>query len=294
MEGGIVFESLLQNQTFNFSSDGFDSSWVSNSFHGEQTNAKKSVVSGQNEKEENSDEDYDNCFRQPEKKRRLTTDQVQFLEKSFDENNKLEPERKVHLAKELNLQPRQVAIWFQNRRARCKTKQLEKDYELLNSSYEKLKSEFECLQEHNDKLKQEVEMLKEKLDVKGIGEKDLIPNEFPTKEMDSNDQEPTQNTISIQTWTHEPKMVICKQEYANSVSTKSDIIDSCSPDGNHSSFLEPCDSSNVFENQSDFSQDEEDNLAILRCPKVEYESYIDSNEGSLGYPIEDQPFWIWP
>lgn len=83
-------------------------------------------------------------------------DQVQFLERSFEEENKLEPERKIQLAKELNLQPRQVAIWFQNRRARCKTKQLEKDYEILNSSYDKLKSEFDCLQKHNDTLKHEV------------------------------------------------------------------------------------------------------------------------------------------
>ncbi|XP_076931911.1 uncharacterized protein LOC143597238 [Bidens hawaiensis] len=285
MEGGVMFESLLQNQKF-----GFESSWVSNSFHGEQFNAKKSF-SG----EENSDEDYDKCFRQPEKKRRLTGDQVQFLEKSFGEDNKLEPERKAQLAKELNLQPRQVAIWFQNRRARCKTKQLEKDYEVLNSSYEKLKLEFDCLQQHNDKLKQEVQMLKEKLNIKGTGEKKLIPNEVPTKELDSSDQEPNSNPISIQTWTHEPKMVICKQEYANSVSTKSDIIDSYSPDGNHSSFLDPCDSSNVFENQSDFSQEEEDNLTVPRCPKVEYESYIDTNVGSLVYPVEDQqPFWLWP
>ncbi|KAI3717451.1 hypothetical protein L1987_69081 [Smallanthus sonchifolius] len=293
MKGGIVFESLLQNQNFGFSSDGFDSSWDPNSFQGEQTDGKK-LVSGQPEKEENSDEDYENCLRHPEKKRRLTVDQVQFLEKSFEEENKLEPERKVQLAKELNLQPRQVAIWFQNRRARCKTKQLEKDYEILNSSYDKLKSEFDCLQKDNDMLKQEVQMLKEKLNQREKGEKDSIPNELPSKELDSNDEEPNQIPISIENWTNEPKMVICKQEYANSVSTKSDIIDSYSPDRNHSSFLEPCDSSNVFENQSDFSQDEEDNLTILRCPKVEYESYIDANEGSLGYPIEDQLFWLWP
>lgn len=288
-----MFESLLQNQRFGFSSDGFDSPWVPNSFHGEEANSRK-LVSGQPEKEENSDEDYENGFRQPGKKRRLTIDQVQFLEKSFEEENKLEPERKVQLAKELNLQPRQVAIWFQNRRARCKTKQLEKDYQILNSSYDKLKSEFDCLQKDNDKLKQEVQMLKEKLDQREIEGKDSSPNEFPSKELDSNDQEPNPVPVSIQTWTSEPKMVICKQEYANSVSTKSDIIDSYSPDGNHSSFLEPCDSSNVFENQSDFSQDEEDNLTILRCPKVEYESYIDPNEGSLGYHVEDQPFWLWP
>ncbi|KAL8248463.1 hypothetical protein R6Q59_005331 [Mikania micrantha] len=292
MERGIVFESLLKNQRLGFSSDEFDSPWVSSSFHVEQqTNAK--LVSGQPEKEENSDEDYDNCFRQPEKKRRLTSDQVQFLEKCFDEENKLEPERKLQLAKEINLQPRQVAIWFQNRRARCKTKRLEKDYEILNSSYENLKSEFECLQKHNDKLKQQVQMLKQKLD-REIGEKVSTPNEFPSKEVDSNDEEPNPNLVSTQIWTNEPKMVICKQEYANSVSAKSDVIDSYSPDGNHSSFLEPCDSSNMFENQSDFSQDEGDNLNILRGPKIEYESYIDPNEGSLGYHIEDQPFWLWP
>ncbi|KAJ0446987.1 putative transcription factor homeobox-WOX family [Helianthus annuus] len=280
MEGGIMFETLLQNQRLNFSSDEFNSPWVPNSFQGDKTNTK----------EYNSDEDYENCFRQPEKKRRLTVDQVKCLEKSFKEENKLEPERKNKLAKELDLQPRQVAIWFQNRRARCKTKQLEKDYEILNTSYDKLKLEYDCLQKHNDKLKQEVQMLKEKLQQKETGEKDLIPSEFPSRELDSNVQE----TNPIQTWSNEPKMVICKQEYANSVSTKSDIIDSYSPDGNHSSFLEPCDSSNVFENQSDFSQDEEDNLTILRCPKIEYESYIDPNEGSLGYPINDQPFWLWP
>lgn len=293
MEGGMVFEALLQNQRLTFSSDGFDSPWISNSFHGEKTNTKKRI-SEQHEQEENSDEDYEKCFRPAEKKRRLTVDQVQFLERSFEEENKLEPDRKIQLAKELNLQPRQVAIWFQNRRARCKTKQLEKDYEILNSSYDKLKSEFDCLQKHNDKLKHEVEMLKEKLHQREKEEKDSIPNKFPTRELDSNAKEPNPHPISIETWSNsEPKMVICKQEYANSVSAISDVIDSYSPDVNHSSFLEPCDSSNVFENQSDFNQ-EEDTLTILRCPKIEYESYIDPNEGSLGYPIEDQPFWLWP
>ncbi|CAI0399287.1 unnamed protein product, partial [Linum tenue] len=98
----------------------------------------------------------DEYFRQPEKKRRLSVDQVQFLEKSFEVENKLEPERKIQLAKDLGLQPRQVAIWFQNRRARWKTKRLEKDYDALQSSFDALKADYDGLLKEKDKLKAEV------------------------------------------------------------------------------------------------------------------------------------------
>ncbi|CAI0399286.1 unnamed protein product, partial [Linum tenue] len=90
------------------------------------------------------------------KKRRLSVDQVQFLEKSFEVENKLEPERKIQLAKDLGLQPRQVAIWFQNRRARWKTKRLEKDYDALQSSFDALKADYDGLLKEKDKLKAEV------------------------------------------------------------------------------------------------------------------------------------------
>ena len=83
-------------------------------------------------------------------------DQVQFLEKSFEEDNKLELERKTKLAKDLGLQPRQVAIWFQNRRARWKTKQLEKDYDSLNDSFESLKTDYDNLLKEKDRLQSEV------------------------------------------------------------------------------------------------------------------------------------------
>ena len=70
------------------------------------------------------------------KKRRLSDEQVRFLETSFGEEKKLEFERKVHLATELGLDPKQVAVWFQNRRARHKSKQVEEAYLKLKSIHD--------------------------------------------------------------------------------------------------------------------------------------------------------------
>ena len=83
-------------------------------------------------------------------------EQVKTLEKNFELGNKLEPERKMQLAKALGLQPRQIAIWFQNRRARWKTKQLEKDYDVLKRQFDALKADNDALQAQNQKLQAEV------------------------------------------------------------------------------------------------------------------------------------------
>ncbi|MQL87870.1 hypothetical protein Taro_020406 [Colocasia esculenta] len=90
------------------------------------------------------------------KKRRLNVEQVRTLERNFEMGNKLEPERKLQLARALGLQPRQVAIWFQNRRARWKTKQLEKDYQELKRQVESIREENDAIHGQNKKLEAEV------------------------------------------------------------------------------------------------------------------------------------------
>ncbi|KAK8970918.1 Homeobox-leucine zipper protein HOX4 [Platanthera guangdongensis] len=97
------------------------------------------------------------------KKRRLGNEQVRALERSFEVENKLEPERKARLARDLGLQPRQVSVWFQNRRARWKSKQIERDFAGLKSDYESLQIEFDSLRRHNNSLLAEISALKSKL-----------------------------------------------------------------------------------------------------------------------------------
>ncbi|KFK41389.1 hypothetical protein AALP_AA2G124000 [Arabis alpina] len=117
----------------------------------------------------NGEEDYsDDGSQMGEKKRRLNMEQVKTLEKNFELGNKLEPERKMQLARALGLQPRQIAIWFQNRRARWKTKQLEKDYDTLKKQFDALKAENDLLQTHNQKLQVEIMGLKNREQTESI------------------------------------------------------------------------------------------------------------------------------
>ncbi|CAN8283897.1 unnamed protein product [Cochlearia groenlandica] len=126
-----------------------------------------------------------------EKKRRLSINQVKALEKNFEKENKLEPERKVKLAKELCLQPRQVAVWFQNRRARWKTKQLEIDYGVLKSQFDSLLHNFDSLRRDNDSLRHEISKLKSKLN----GEED--EEEEEEDEEENNAAETMESDISV-------------------------------------------------------------------------------------------------
>ncbi|KAL2336249.1 hypothetical protein Fmac_010695 [Flemingia macrophylla] len=84
--------------------------------------------------------------------RRFSDDQIKSLETMFETESRLEPRKKLQLARELGLQPRQVAIWFQNKRARWKSKQLERDYAILQTNYNTLASRFEALKKEKQTL----------------------------------------------------------------------------------------------------------------------------------------------
>ncbi|KAG6784901.1 hypothetical protein POTOM_010612 [Populus tomentosa] len=85
-------------------------------------------------------------------KRRFSDEQIKSLESMFESETRLEPRKKMQLAKELGLQPRQVAIWFQNKRARWKSKQLERDFSILRANYNSLASRFETLKKEKQAL----------------------------------------------------------------------------------------------------------------------------------------------
>ncbi|KAG6494575.1 homeobox-leucine zipper protein HOX20-like isoform X2 [Zingiber officinale] len=137
--------------------------------------------------EEEEEEEEEAAGGGASKKRRLSPDQVRTLEKHFEEENKLEPERKGRLADELGLQPRQVAVWFQNRRARWKTKQLERDFAALKASHDALRRDFDSLHRHNQSLLCQIKKLQEKLRIK---EDTVAKSEISTKNVDEPEQPP--------------------------------------------------------------------------------------------------------
>lgn len=114
------------------------------------------------------EEDFSSSFSIQRKKmskntKRFSDEQIRSLESLFKLDTKLEPKKKIQLARELELQPRQVAIWFQNRRARWKSKQLEQEYRTLKTNYDNLSSQFEFLKEEKESLLTQLQKLNEML-----------------------------------------------------------------------------------------------------------------------------------
>ncbi|KAL0925067.1 hypothetical protein M5K25_003374 [Dendrobium thyrsiflorum] len=269
------------------SSGGFQASGAMVNFEDVCTNAANQAYCRQLDMEQVGDEELEEYLHQPEKKRRLAVEQVKFLERIFELDNKLDPERKIQLAKELGLQPRQVAIWFQNRRARWKTKQLEKDYEVLKANYNSLKADYESLLKEKEKLQSEATHLTNKLLLKENTKDSMKFEEWapplPKPEIDSAFK--TANSdIS-------PNLRL-KQEDLSSVNSV--VIDSESPHcteevGRHG-LLEPAVSSNVFEpDQSDLSHTGEDEEV-----KDYHFLKLEDSSNDYGFPVDDHAFLFWP
>ncbi|XP_062077506.1 homeobox-leucine zipper protein HOX11-like [Humulus lupulus] len=124
------------------------------SYRGSGGNNKRDQYSeGEAERSSPRASDDDDVNGNNRKKLRLSKDQSAFLEESFKEHNTLNPKQKQALAKQLNLRPRQVEVWFQNRRARTKLKQTEVDCEYLKRC-------CETLTEENRRLNKELQELR--------------------------------------------------------------------------------------------------------------------------------------
>ncbi|CAM8930560.1 unnamed protein product [Rhodiola kirilowii] len=134
-----------------------------------------------------------------ENKSRFSEKQVKLLESIFEAETKIEPLKKVQLAMELGLEPRQVAIWFQNRRARWKSKQLEKEYSVLKGNYENLASQVASLKEENHILYSQVQSLSLALEKPEQGQAGVNLDEKYLKlaEMDENGCGGNMNCASI-------------------------------------------------------------------------------------------------
>ncbi|KAL6330189.1 hypothetical protein AAG906_040110 [Vitis piasezkii] len=103
-------------------------------------------------KEKIAEMEYSSKHRSITAKKRLTQDQLHLLETSFITNPKLEGESKQELASKLGLPPKQVAIWYQNKRARCKTEVIEHDYKATQLQLQNVLA-------HNQRLQSEAHHL---------------------------------------------------------------------------------------------------------------------------------------
>ncbi|CAJ1978182.1 unnamed protein product [Sphenostylis stenocarpa] len=134
------------------------------SVSGEDGDERQMAYSKGSDEDNNGDGGGDCDDGSARKKLRLSKEQSGFLEESFKEHNTLNPKQKLALAKQLDLRPRQVEVWFQNRRAsdgldgwmhacRSKLKQTEVECEYMKRC-------CETLREENRRLEKELQELR--------------------------------------------------------------------------------------------------------------------------------------
>nr|XP_009411330.1 PREDICTED: homeobox-leucine zipper protein HAT22-like isoform X2 [Musa acuminata subsp. malaccensis] len=119
-------------------------------FHGVEAEEGDEEEEAERLSSRGSDEEDEGGVR---KKLRLTKEQSALLEDRFKEHSTINPKQKQTLAGQLNLRPRQIEVWFQNRRARTKLKKMEVDSTILKRYCEKLSDENQRLQKELQQLK---------------------------------------------------------------------------------------------------------------------------------------------
>ncbi|CAE6086037.1 unnamed protein product [Arabidopsis arenosa] len=143
----------LESNSFNsLRSFNYDS-YTGNSYKSATTQTGPVIHVPESEKIINAYQCPSNNNEMIKKNKRLTSEQLASLELRFQEDFKLDSERKLKLAKELGLEPRQVAVWFQNRRARWKVKHLEESYDSLRQEYDAIWREKQMLHDEVNKLR---------------------------------------------------------------------------------------------------------------------------------------------
>ncbi|GMI64649.1 homeobox 51, LATE MERISTEM IDENTITY1 [Hibiscus trionum] len=134
------------------------------------------------------------------KNKKFTSEQLDCLERSFQEETTLDPDRKMKLSTELGLQPRQIAVWFQNRRARWKAKQLE-------HSYNTLKQDYDVISRENQKLQDEV------MKLKGMLMEQAIRNQVSTVYTEISGEEAIESTVIAENHNHPIPIPIAECSY---------------------------------------------------------------------------------
>ena len=96
----------------------------------------------------------------PTRKRpRFEESQISALEAEFEIEQELTPARKKEIADELGVRPRQVAVWFQNRKVRYRTRQRECELESVRGEFAAMQAQCQELAGDYESLRKDYQQL---------------------------------------------------------------------------------------------------------------------------------------